>query len=187
MDKTTNQETDFNWYVVTVRNRKEKIIRDKIRNIIELEDMQEYFKDFLIPSENVIEIHKEKKREVEKLFYPGYIFVHMQFTPDTWKLINSVDGVSGFISSKKSEPKSMTVAEIEKIQSRIEKSQNSVPQMKSEFRSGDTVSIIDGPFKDFNGTIEEVNLQRNKVIVAVAVFGRNTPVELQFNQIEREV
>jgi len=142
------------------------------------------FGRILVPTEEVVETKNGQKKTTERKFFPGYVFVEMVMDDDTWHLIKHTNKVTGFIGGGKNRPSPISEAEVQKImtqmQSGVEK-----PRHKVEFEVGEFIRVKEGPFTDFNGSVEEVNYEKNKVRVAVTIFGRSTPVELEFSQIEK--
>lgn len=172
------------WYVVHVMSRYEKKVRADMQYRIEEEGLQHKFGNILIPSEEVIEIKSGKKRKVERLFYPGYLLVQMAMEPDCWQLVRDVSHVYGFIGDSE-KPTPLQDAEAEAIQERLSETRTSEPRMKTIFEIGEMVRVIKGPFADFSGTVEEVNYSKNRLWVAISIFGRTTSTELTFHQVTR--
>ncbi len=146
--------------------------------------MERYFGRILVPTEEVVEMKGGQKRASERKFFPGYVLVQMEMTNDTWHLIRSVPRVAGFIGGTDNRPVPITNKEAEEIIQQVSDSVDK-PKMKFTFAPGEMVRIIDGPFQDFNGTVEEANFEKAKLKVSVTIFGRSTPVELDFTQVEK--
>ena len=148
--------------------------------------MENDFGEVLVPKEKVKEIKDGKKRESERKFFPGYVLVQMRMTSETWQLVKHTDRVLGFIGGTAEKPLPITQKEADKILSRLRESEES-PRPKTMYEVGEVVRAIDGAFKDFVGTVEKVDYEKNRVTVSIAIFGRATPVELEFNQVEKDV
>jgi transcriptional antiterminator NusG len=170
-----------NWYVVHTYSGFEEKVRLSIEEKIEALDLQERISKVLIPTERVVELRAGKKKESDKKFYPGYILVEMELDDETWHLIKNIPRVTGFVGGKKPVP--IPEEEVEIIMQQVEK--GPVPQVKTQFQKGDSVRIIDGPFSNFNGFVEDVDMDHGRLRVMVSIFGRNTPVELNFFQVEK--
>lgn len=173
---------DKNWYIVNTQTSCEAIAKAAIEERINALGMQEKFGDILIPSENVVELVKGKKTTRAKKFFPGYIFVQMDMSDQTWHIVKSAAKVTGFIGGAK--PKPVPETEVTKVTQQM-KEGSEKPRQKITFSIGDAVTVIDGPFSNFDGTVEEINEEKAKVKVSVSIFGRPTPVELDFIQVEK--
>ena len=180
----TEQPSDLKWYVVHAYSGMEKAVERNILERVNRAGMQRKFGRILVPTEEVVETKNGQKKTTERKFFPGYVFVEMVMDDDTWHLIKHTNKVTGFIGGGKNRPSPISEAEVQKImtqmQSGVEK-----PRHKVEFEVGEFIRVKEGPFTDFNGSVEEVNYEKNKVRVAVTIFGRSTPVELEFSQIEK--
>jgi len=170
-----------NWYVVHTYSGFEEKVKLSIEEKTEKKGMNEQITRILIPTERVIELKGGKKRESDKKFYPGYILVEMELNDETWHLIRSTPRVTGFVGGTK--PVALSEEEISVILQQIEK--GPVPQVKTQFQKGDSIRIIDGPFTNFIGSVEDVDMDHGRLNVMVSIFGRQTPVELNFFQVER--
>ena len=146
--------------------------------------MGDRFGDVLVPTEEVVEMRAGQKRKSERKFFPGYVLVQMDLDDDTWHLVKETPRVLGFIGGKADAPSPITDAEAAAILNRIEEG-TEAPRPKTMFEPGEMVRVVDGPFNDFNGVVEEVNYEKNRLNVAVLIFGRSTPVELEFGQVEK--
>jgi transcriptional antiterminator NusG len=146
--------------------------------------MQHQFGDILVPTEDVVEMRAGKKRRSERKFYPGYVLVQMEMNDDTWHMVKETPRVMGFIGGTADKPAAITEREAHAILDRME-SGAEAPRPKTIFEPGEMVRVTDGPFADFNGVVEEVNYDKNRIQVAVIIFGRSTPVELEFSQVEK--
>lgn len=171
------------WYVVHTLSGQELKVREMLLNSIKGQNMQELVPDVLIPTENVSEVKGGKKSITTRKFFPGYILVHMAFTEETWHLIKHTPGVIGFVGS--GTPVPLREGEIKDILEQIEAKKEKV-KPKVIFEKGEIVKVTDGPFLNFNGTIDEVYPDKGKLKVLVQMFGRTTPVELEYWQVERE-
>ncbi|MBI4823970.1 MAG: transcription termination/antitermination protein NusG [Nitrospirae bacterium] len=170
-----------NWYVVHTYSGFEEKVRESIESKVEKQGMKERVARVLVPTEKVIDMKKGKKRELEKKFYPGYILVEMELDDETWHLIRSIPKVSGFVGGTKPVP--ISEEEVSLILQQIER--GPALQVKTRFMSGDEVRITDGPFTNFAGYVEEVDADHGRLKVMVSIFGRPTPVELSFFQVEK--
>jgi transcriptional antiterminator NusG len=146
--------------------------------------MAEKFGRILVPVEEVVEIKNGQKKTAERKFFPGYVLVEMVMDDDTWHLVKHTSKVTGFVGGAKNRPAPISDAEVLKIVNQMQEGSDK-PRHKVEFSVGEYVRVKDGPFTDFNGSVEEVNYEKNKVRVAVTIFGRSTPVELEFSQVEK--
>jgi transcriptional antiterminator NusG len=171
------------WYVVHAYSGYEKKVALALKERIELHGMQEKFGDVLVPTEEVVEMRGGQKRRSERKFFPGYVLVEMELGDDTWHLVKETPRVMGFIGGKADKPAPITKAEADTILQRVESGE--APRPKTLFEPGEMVRVVDGPFNDFNGVVEEVNYEKSKLHVAVLIFGRSTPVELDFGQVEK--
>jgi len=173
-----------NWYVVHAYSGYEKKVAAALKERIELNKMEECFGDVLVPTEEVIEIRNGQKRRSERKFFPGYVLVQMELNDASWHLVKDTPRVMGFIGGKADKPAPITQKEADLILQRVDDSVDK-PKPKTLFEPGEMVRVTDGPFNDFNGVVEEVNYEKNRLQVAVLIFGRSTPVELEFGQVEK--
>lgn len=171
------------WYVVHAYSGFEKKVAGSLKERIELHGMQEKFGEVLVPTEEVVEMRSGQKRKSERKFFPGYVLVQMELDDDTWHLVKETPRVMGFIGGKADKPAPITDGEAEAILQRVQSGDK--PKPKTIFEPGEMVRVIDGPFNDFNGVVEEVNYEKSRLQVAVLIFGRSTPVELEFGQVEK--
>ncbi len=146
--------------------------------------MQDKFGEILVPTESVVEMRDGKKRKSERKFYPGYVLVEMEMDDSTWHLVKEIPRVMGFIGGTPEKPAPLTSREADGILQRVKEGVDK-PTQKTIYEPGEVVRVNDGPFADFNGTVEKVNYEKNRVQVSVSIFGRATPVELEFTQIEK--
>ncbi|MEM7017314.1 MAG: transcription termination/antitermination protein NusG [Pseudomonadota bacterium] len=180
------------WYVVHAYSGFEKQVMRSLKERIKLRSMEDQFgRDeegeflVLVPEERITEMRDGRKRETDRKFFPGYVLVNMALNDDTWHLVKEVPKVMGFIGGTKDRPAPISEQEALAILDRVEQgSQQARP--KIVFEVGEVVRVIDGPFNDFSGVVEEVNYEKNRLRVAVLIFGRSTPVELEFSQVEKE-
>ena len=174
---------DLRWYVVHAYSGMEKAVERNLRERIDRSGLQDKFGRILVPMEEVVELKNGKKSVTERRFFPGYVLVEMEMGDDTWHLVKHTNKVTGFVGGAKNRPAPISEEEVRKIVDQMQEGAEK-PRHKVEFVVGEYVRVKDGPFTDFNGTVEEVNYEKNKVRVAVTIFGRATPVELEFGQVE---
>lgn len=172
-----------NWYIIHTYSGFEKKVAETLKSRIEASGLQEQFGEIMVPTEDVIEMRGGKKVVTPKLFYPGYVLVEMGMNDDTWHLVRSTPRVTGFVGSGQ-KPSPVTFEEVDRIVHRVEVAAEH-PKPRLEFEKGESVKITDGPFKDFAGLVDEVNEDRSTLRVMVTIFGRATPVELDFYQVEK--
>ena len=172
------------WYVVHAYSGQEKSIQQALLERIRRSGMADKFGEVLVPVEEVVEMKAGQKAISERRFFPGYILVQMDMTDETWHLVKNVPKVLGFIGGSGDKPAPLTDKEAAAILNRVEESVEK-PRPKTLFEPGEAVRVTDGPFADFNGVVEEVNYDKNRLRVAVIIFGRSTPVELEFGQVEK--
>ncbi len=162
----------------------EKNVSRALQERIELSALQEFFGEIMVPVEEVVEMRGGQKRRSERKFFPGYVLVEMELNDDTWHLVKETPRVMGFIGGKADHPAPLTESEANAILDRVAAGSDKATP-KTIFEAGEIVRVIDGPFNDFNGVVEQVNYEKSKVQVAVTIFGRSTPVELDFGQVEK--
>jgi transcriptional antiterminator NusG len=172
------------WYVVHAYSGFEKQVQRSLKERIERAEMDDQFGEILVPTEEVVEMKKGVKRKSERKFFPGYVLVEMEMNEDTWHLVKDVPKVMGFIGGRQDQPAPISEREADVILNRVREGVDK-PKPKVLFEPGEMVRVVDGPFNDFNGTVEEVNYDKNRLRVAVSIFGRSTPVELDFQQVEK--
>ena len=172
------------WYVVHSYSNFENKVKQGLEERIKREGLEEYFGKILVPTEEVVEMRMGQQRKSERKFFPGYVLVQMELNDQTWHLVKNVPRVLGFIGGSSDKPSPITEKEAMTILNRVEEGVNK-PKPKVLFEVGEVIRIIDGPFKEFNGSIEEVNYEKSRLRVSVLIFGRGTPVELEFNQVEK--
>ena len=179
---TTNP--DLRWYIVHAYSGMEKAVERNITERINRAGMQNKFGRILVPTEEVVEMRNGKRKTTERRLFPGYVFVEMVMEDDTWHLVKHTSKVTGFVGGAKNRPAPISEAEIQKIVVQVQEG-NDKPRHKIEFMVGELVRVKEGPFTDFNGSVEEVNYEKSRLRVSVAIFGRSTPVELEFSQVEK--
>lgn len=182
----TNDETSpkKRWYVVHAYSGYEKAVKLALQEHIKIEGLADKFGDILVPTEEVVELKGGQKRKSERKFFPGYVLVEMLMDDETWHLVKSTPKVLGFIGGTSDRPAPISQKEADAILRRVMDSSEK-PKPKVLFEVGEVVRVVDGPFADFNGAVEEVNYEKSRLRVAVMIFGRSTPVELQFDQVEK--
>ena len=174
---------DKRWFVVHVYSGYEKSIQRSLQERINLAGMQDRYGEILVPVEEVVEMKAGQKNLSERKFFPGYILISVEMSQDIWYMIKNTPKVTGFLGGS-SEPVPLSEGEVKTIMDQI-KGESARPKPKFSFEKGENIRVIDGPFLNFNGVVEEVNHDKGKVKVMVSIFGRATPVELEFPQIER--
>jgi len=172
------------WYIVHAYSGMEKAVERNIRERIARSGMQEKFGRILVPTEEVVEIKNGQRKTAERRLFPGYVFVEMIMDDDTWHLVKHTSKVTGFVGGAKNRPAPISEEEVQKILQQMQEGAEK-PRHKIEFMVGEVVRIKDGPFTDFNGAVEEVNYEKSRLRVSVMIFGRSTPVELEFAQVEK--
>jgi transcription termination/antitermination protein NusG len=172
------------WYVVHAYSGFEKNVQKTLKERIEREGMQDYFGQILVPVEEVVDIKNGKRTLSERKFFPGYVLAEMEMTDDSWHLVKSTPRVTGFIGGTANRPLPITQREVDSIMQQIQTG-GEKPKPKVQFEVGQRIRVNEGPFADFNGVVDEVNYERNKLKVSVQIFGRETPVELDFMQVEK--
>jgi len=174
------------WYAVQAFSGMEKSVKVALEERIARSDVQDQFGDILVPVEEVIEMKSGVKKITERRLYPGYVLVQMAMSDDSWHLVKSTPRVTAFIGGSAQRPTPIKDKEVDIILQRIDDSKSN-PVQKLSFEKGESVRVIDGPFKDFSGNVEDINYEKSKLRVSVSIFGRATPVELDFSQVEKEV
>lgn len=175
---------DFRWFVVHAYSGMEKAVERNILERINRAGMQSKFGRILVPSEEVVEVKNGQKRTTERRLFPGYVLVEMVMDDESWHLVKHTSKVTGFVGGAKNRPAPISQREVEDIVNQMQQGTEK-PRHKVEFTVGELVRVKEGPFTDFNGTVEEVNYEKNKVRVSVMIFGRATPVELGFAEVEK--
>lgn len=175
---------DLRWYIVHAYSGMEKAVERNITERIARSGMQSKFGRILVPSEEVVEMRNGARRTTERRLFPGYVFVEMVMEDDTWHLVKHTSKVTGFVGGAKNRPAPISEDEIRKIVDQMQEGTEK-PRHKVEFMVGEMVRVKEGPFADFNGSVEEVNYEKSRLRVSVTIFGRATPVELEFAQVEK--
>ena len=180
----TAAPTGKRWYVVHAYSGMEKSVQRALQERIDRAEMQDRFGKILVPTEEVVEIKGGQKSVTERRFFPGYVLVEMEMTDETWHLVKNTAKVTGFVGGARNRPSPISQKEVDKIMSQMQEGVEK-PRPKVLYEVGEVIRIKDGPFTDFNGNVEEVNYEKSKVRVTVTIFGRATPVELDFSQVEK--
>ena len=175
---------DLRWYVVHAYSGMEKAVERNILERINRAGMESKFGRILVPMEEVVEVKNGQKKTTERKFFPGYVLVEMVMDDDTWHLVKHTNKVTGFVGGAKNRPAPISEAEVMKIVNQMQEGTDK-PRHKIEFVVGEFVRVKEGPFTDFNGSVEDVNYEKSRVRVSVMIFVRSTPVELEFSQIEK--
>ena len=174
----------FQWYVVHAYSNYEQKVKASLEERIKRFGLEDRFGEILIPTEEVVEMREGQKRRSERKFFPGYVLVQMEMDDETWHLVKEAPKVLGFIGGSSDKPAAITEAEADAILNRVQEGVDK-PRPKVLFEPGEVVRVIDGPFNDFSGVVENVNYDKSKLRVAVQILGRPTPVELEFGQVEK--
>ncbi len=172
------------WYVLQAYSGFEHQVKRSLEDRIRHSGLDDRFGDILVPTEEVVEMRSGQKRRSERKFFPGYVLVQMDLDDDTWHLVKSVPKIMGFIGGSSDRPSPISDKEADQILNRVQEGAEK-PRPKVLFEPGEMVRVTDGPFTDFNGVVEEVNYEKSRLRVAVLIFGRSTPVELEFGQVEK--
>ncbi|MEO1327906.1 MAG: transcription termination/antitermination protein NusG [Pseudomonadota bacterium] len=172
------------WYIVHAYSNFEHKVKNSLEERIKLAGLEDRFGEILVPTEEVVEMREGSKRRSERKFFPGYVLVNMEMDDETWHLVKDVPKVLGFIGGSSDKPAPITEREADTILQRVQEGVDK-PRPKVLFEPGEVVRVIDGPFNDFNGVVEQVNYDKSKLRVAVQILGRSTPVELDFGQVEK--
>jgi len=173
------------WYTLRVYSSQETKVKAQLENAIQFKSMEEEFGRVIVPSEPVLEMRNGKKRLKNRVFFPGYILIEMNYNTRTAHLVQETPGVLGFIGPRNN-PEAVRPEEIEAVLRKVERQETEVEKVEVPFQIGDLIRVVDGPFADFTGVVEEINEEKKKVKVSVSIFGRPTPVELDFLQIHLE-
>ncbi len=173
------------WYVVHAYSGFENQVKRSLEDRINRSDISKMFGQILVPTEEVVEMKEGQKRKSDRKFFPGYVLVEMQMDDESWHLVKNCPKVMGFIGGSSDRPAPISKKEAQAILDRIQEGVEK-PRPKVLFEVGEVVRVTDGPFNDFNGTVEEVNYEKSRLRVAVSIFGRSTPVELEFSQVSKD-
>lgn len=172
------------WYAVHAYSGCEAAVKRTLTDRIQQAGLEDFFGEILVPTEEVIEVRAGRKHQSERKFFPGYVLVNMVMNEATWHLVRKAPKVLGFIGGTSDKPAPISEKEVDTILQRMQSGAEK-PKPKVLFEPGEMVRVNDGPFADFNGVVEEVNYEKNRLRVAVLIFGRSTPVELEFGQVEK--
>ena len=172
------------YYVIQAFSNCEKKVKAALEERIIMSGLSDMFGEIMIPTEQVTELKKGQKKQMERKFFPGYMLVQMEMNDDTWHLVRKTPNVMGFMGGTRNKPIPLSEDELNRITNRVEETTEQ-PVFKTIFESGETVRINDGPFNDFSGIVEEVDYEKNLIKVSVSIFGKSTPVELNFSQVEK--
>ena len=186
MAEAKKNEIILKWYVVRAISGKEKKVRDYIEHEIKAVGLEDYVKQILIPTEKVYQIRNGKKISKERSFFPGYILIEAALVGEVPHVIKNVTGVIGFLGDKQHNPVPLRPAEVNRILGKVDELAESEEEMNIPYVVGETVKVIDGPFNSFSGIIEDIDDVKKKLKVMVKIFGRKTPLELNFMQVEKE-
>ena len=173
-----------NWFVIHARSGYEAKVKIAIEEAVTREGIEDLVEEILIPTEQVVELKGGKKKETERKFFPGYMLIKMELTEPSWLLVKNTNNVIGFIGGSSGKPSPITQREVDKIFTRVREGADK-PKPKVAFQPGEEVLVVDGPFNEFNGTVESVNYEKSLLTVEVLIFGRTTAVELEFSQVEK--
>ena len=176
----------MNWYVIMAYSGFELKVKAAIEERIALAGLEDQFGEILVPTESVVELKSGTKKKTERKFFPGYILIEMEMNDDSWHLVKSNPKVTAFIGGSGTKPAPITNDEVDIILQKMDDSKEN-PTQKLTFEVGESIRVVDGPFKDFSGTVDTIDYEKSKLRVSVVIFGRATPVELEFGQIEKEV
>ena len=182
-EQQLNRNPKLRWYVVQAFSGYEGRVQKTLVEHIGIHGLEEKFGEILVPTEEIVEMRAGQKRKSSRKFFPGYVLVHMELDDESWHLVKSVPRVLGFIGGTKERPAPITQKEADRILQRLEETDK--PKPKTLFEPGEVVRVIDGPFADFNGVVEELDYEKNRIKVSVLIFGRSTPVDLEFGQVEK--
>ncbi|MFM2112434.1 MAG: hypothetical protein RLZZ271_1094 [Pseudomonadota bacterium] len=183
-EATSPEQSNLRWYVVHAYSGMEKAVERNLRERITRSGMDSKFGRIMVPTEEVVEMKNGQRRTTERKFYPGYVLVEMLMDDDTWHLVKNTNKVTGFVGGARNRPAPISERDFQNIMSQMAEGSEK-PRHKVEFMVGEVIRVKEGPFADFNGSIEDVNYEKNKVRVSVTIFGRATPVELEFAQVEK--
>jgi transcriptional antiterminator NusG len=181
----TPGQADLRWYIVHTYSGMERAVARNIKEQVLRSEMQGQFGRILVPTEDVVEVKNGQRKTTERKFFPGYVFVEMVMNDSSWHLVKRTSKVTGFVGGAKNRPPvPISEAEVQKILNQMREGSDK-PRHKVEFMAGEFVRVKDGPFADFSGVVEEVNYEKSRLRVSVTIFGRATPVELEFTQVEK--
>lgn len=179
-----SEEIVLRWFIVQANSQCENAVMRAIPERAALAGLSKYFGEIIVPAEEVIEMKDGKKRKTERKIFPGYVLVKMHLNDDTWHLVDKIPKVLGFVGTKKGRPTPISDQEANQIMRKVQEGVDK-PRPKVLYEPGEVIRIIDGPFSDFNGVVEEVHYEKSRLRVSVLIFGRSTPVDLEFKQVEK--
>ncbi|MCB1828198.1 MAG: transcription termination/antitermination protein NusG [Coxiellaceae bacterium] len=179
----SEEQAKKRWYIIQARSGLEDRAVKLLEEAIRINGVEEYFEEVVVPTEEVVAMRAGQKRKSERKFFPGYVLVKMVMNEKTWHIVKEVKPIVGFLGGDKPTP--LSNAEADKILQRVQDSADK-PSPRILFEPGEVVRVIDGPFADFNGVVEDVNYEKSRLRVSVLIFGRSTPVELEFGQVEKQ-
>ncbi len=172
------------WFVIHARSGYEAKVKAAIEESAAREGLEDLISDVMIPTEQVVELKDGQKKTAERKFFPGYMLISMELTEPSWLLVKNTNNVIGFIGGSSGKPSPITQREVDKVMARVQEGADK-PKPKVAYQAGEEILVIDGPFNEFNGTVEAVDYEKNLLKVEVLIFGRTTPVELEFSQVEK--
>lgn len=175
--------SEKNWYIVHVYSGFEAKVKESLLDRIRIAKMEDKFEDIMIPSETVVEVKKGEKRSKSRKVFPGYLFVRMELNNETWHLVKNTPKVTGFVGNA-TNPAPVPEDQVLRITTQIKEGKMK-PKLKIEFEKGESIRVKEGPFANFNGTVDEVNVEKGRLKVLVSIFGRSTPIDLEFAQVEK--
>ena len=184
ISKNPQAAENMRWYVIHAYSGMEKSVKKGLEERIGRSDMTDKFGRIMVPSEEVIEVKSGTKTVTERRFFPGYVLIEMEMTDESWHLVKNTPKVTGFVGGIRNRPSPISTAEVQKIMDQMQAGVDK-PKPKTLFEIGEMVRVKEGPFTDFNGNVEEVNYEKSRLRVSVTIFGRGTPVELEFGQVEK--
>jgi transcriptional antiterminator NusG len=179
-----NPDTLKRWYIIHTYSNYENHVMNELAKLVVSLGVENKFEEIVVPTEEVVEMRNSQKRRSERKFFPGYVLVKMEMDDETWHLVKKIDKVLKFIGGTNDKPSPISDAEADNILQRIKEGSDR-PKPKTLFEPGEVVRVTEGPFADFNGVVEEVNYEKSRLRVAVLIFGRSTPVELEFGQVSK--
>lgn len=185
LSETAPAAAPMDWYIVHTYSGFEDRVVQELTNRIKAQGMEAQFGEIRVPKETVVEMKAGKRRNVERKFFPGYVLVQMEMADETWHLVRNTPKVTGFVGGSSKSPVPLTPEEVEAILHHTAESKEK-PKPKYTYERGEKVKIVDGPFKEFTGDVEEINIERSTLRVLVTIFGRPTPVELEFVQVQKQ-
>lgn len=183
-DSDKVNESEMQWYIVRTATGFENRVVLSLKHDIALKNLESSFGRMLVPTEEVVEMRAGQKRKSQRKFFPGYLLIEMRMNDDTWHLVRHTSRVLGFVGGTKGQPVPISEDEVNAVLGQIEDGADK-PRPKVLFEAGEVVRVKEGPFADFSGVVEDVNYEKNRIRVSVSIFGRSTPVELEFSQVEK--